>query len=96
MVEILSRCLLDVHRKDGEVYRGYFFIIVDPSKFIGLDKFKANVEQLKKRIKEARKASGVDEIFLPGEHSDRIKEENLKKGYLEIDDKIVEEIKNLK
>jgi L-2-hydroxycarboxylate dehydrogenase (NAD+) len=82
VVEILSRCLLDVHRKNDEVYRGYFFMMFDPSSFIELDKFKENVEELKQQIKSSRKADGFEDILLPGEMSDKIKEENLKKHSL--------------
>ena len=95
MVEILSRCLLDVHREKDEVYRGYFFIVLDPSAFIELQKFKENVEELKEKIKTSRKAPGFDEILLPGEMADKIKEESLKKGYFDVEDKLIEDIKKL-
>jgi L-2-hydroxycarboxylate dehydrogenase (NAD+) len=95
VIEILSRCLLDVHRKDDEIYRGYFFIAIDPSKFIEIGKFLDNVKKLKKRIKSSRKEKGIEEIFLPGERSERTKRENLKKGSIEIDERIIDDIKKL-
>lgn len=96
IVEVLSRCLFNIPL-DGEIKgkRGFMFIIIDPSKFTTIQNFKERNIELIQKIKNSRKAEGVDEIFLPGEQSDRIKEENIKKGYLEIDDKIIEEIKGL-
>jgi len=96
IVEILSRCLFNIPL-DQEIKgkRGFMFIIIDPSKFTTIENFKERNTELVQKIKNSRKAEGVDEIFLPGEQSERIKEENIKKGYLEIDDKIVEEIKEL-
>ncbi len=91
MVEILSRCLMDVKKDKGEVYRGYFFMFVDPSKFLELDKFKENVEELKKEIKNTRNNG----VYLPGEKSEKTKKSNLEKGYVEIDERIINDIKNL-
>jgi LDH2 family malate/lactate/ureidoglycolate dehydrogenase len=78
-----------------KVCRGYLFIVIDPSVFGELSVFKQNVSDLIKKIKSSRKAKGVKEIFIPGERSQRTKEENLKKGYLEVDDKIIKELKEL-
>lgn len=94
-VEILSRCMLDVHKKDGIVNRGYFFIFIDPTKFIEISAFKDNVEELKQKIKNSRKAKGTTEILLPGERSNREKKESLNKGYIEIDDTTFKELKSL-
>ena len=94
IVEILTKIMfnLDIHDKT-KVNRGFFFSFFDPSTFQPITEFKANVTKFISEIKSSRKAEGVAEIFLPGEHSEKLKRENLKKGYLEIDDKIIAGLK---
>lgn len=95
-VEVLSRVMFNIPLgKNIKGKRGYFFIFIDPSKFGDLKDFKNNVSDLKEKIKDSRKAKGVEEIFVPGEQGDKIKIENLKKGYFDIDKNIIEEIKGL-
>ncbi|MFC1753592.1 Ldh family oxidoreductase [Thermoproteota archaeon] len=102
MVEVFSRALFDIpipdvkgENPDVKGSRGFLFILFDPSKFGDLSTYKSNVSDLIKKIKNSRKAKGVEEIFVPGEHSDKLRQENLKKGYLEIEDKLIEDIKAL-
>ncbi len=90
--EILSRTMLNVEEKGK---RGFFFMTINPAAFQDINEFKENVSKLISEIKTARKAEGVKEIFVPGERSEKLKQENLKKGYLEIDDKIINEIKEM-
>ena len=46
---------------------GFFMLLIDPSKFMALDEFKANADNYVRMMKESRKAPGVAEIFMPGE-----------------------------
>ena len=46
---------------------GFCIILIDPSKFMPLEDFKAEVDKYVRMMKESRKAPGVKEIFLPGE-----------------------------
>lgn len=46
---------------------GVCVIIIDPSKFMGIDEFKAAVDGYIRMMKNSRRAPGVSEIFLPGE-----------------------------
>ena len=92
MVEILSKTMFDVP-ETGK--RGFFFMVFNPAAFQDIVKFKEDVSKLIKEIKSSRKAEGVKEIFVPGERSERLKQENLKKDFLEIDEEIVKEIKGL-
>ena len=91
MVEVLTRTMFDI--KDNE--RGFLFIFINPAVFKEINQFKKEVSELITNIKSSRKAEGVEEIFIPGERSEKIKQENLKKDYLEIDDKIIEDIRSL-
>ncbi|MHA1574757.1 MAG: Ldh family oxidoreductase [Alphaproteobacteria bacterium] len=75
--------------------RGFFFAFLNPSVFQPIDQFKESVSKLANEIKNSRKADGVDEIFLPGERSEKTKQENMRKDYLDIDKKIIGDIKKL-
>jgi L-2-hydroxycarboxylate dehydrogenase (NAD+) len=75
--------------------RGYLFLIINPEIFVDIETFKEEISELIKEIKSCKRAEGADEILIPGERAARNMEETLKKGYLDIDDKIVEEIKGL-
>ena len=46
---------------------GFCLILIDPSRFMPLDDFKAEVDRYVRMMKDGRKAPGVREIFLPGE-----------------------------
>ena len=46
---------------------GFCLILIDPSRFMPLEDFKAEVDRYARMMKDGRKAPGVKEIFLPGE-----------------------------
>ena len=46
---------------------GWAILLIDPTKFMPLEDFKARVDDYIRMMKESRKAEGVEEIFLPGE-----------------------------
>ncbi len=79
----------------GSLDRGFLFLVINPEIFVDIKTFKDEVSELIKEIKSSKKASDFDEILIPGERALNLMKENLMKGYLEIDDKIVEDIKNL-
>ena len=93
-IEVLTKTMFGIGSKEDG--RGFLFIFIDPSVFQDIDKFKKDVSFLIQKIKNSRKENGVDEIFFPGEHSERTKEENMKKDYLELDERIINEINLLK
>ena len=96
VIEMLTKEMFDIKLESkAKAGRGYLFIVIDPSVFIDLNKFKQNVSDRINEIKQGRKAEGVSEIFVPGEKSERTKQENLKNGYMEIQDKVIEELKEL-
>ena len=96
VVEILTKTMFDVDIHDEKkAGRGFLFIFFNPKAFIDIKKFKKNVSQMAEEIKSLRHAKGVDEIFIPGERSEKERIQNSKKDYLEIDEKIIKEIKEL-
>lgn len=60
---------------------GFSLILIDPSFFMPLEKFKADVDAYIRSIKSGRKAEGVDEILLPGELEMRRFERFMETGY---------------
>lgn len=81
--------------KSTRELRGFLFILIDPKAFTKISEFKKDVEKLVRDIKNAKKLKGVKEVFIPGERAYRIEQKNLKRGYLEVDKKIIDEIKKL-
>lgn len=59
---------------------GFFMILIDPSKFMPIEEFKAEVDRYARMMKQSRKAEGVEEIFLPGEIEYRKFEQTLQTG----------------
>jgi LDH2 family malate/lactate/ureidoglycolate dehydrogenase len=102
LIEILTGSLVNMPmgiRGKREDYRrserGAVFIAINPSFFMNLEEFKKRNSELIKQIKSSRKADGVNEILIPGEMSRRKRLENLRKGYIEVSEKVIENINKL-
>ncbi|HAT03268.1 MAG TPA: hypothetical protein DCS29_00615 [Candidatus Magasanikbacteria bacterium] len=79
----------------GVGLRGALFIAIDPSKFVDIKIFKRQNSELVKQLKRSRKRKGVREILIPGERAYRHKKICLKRGWIEVDEKVIDEIKGL-
>lgn len=96
MVEILggaltgSRCGHNIEGGWGSV-----FILVDPNILRPIDEFKKDVESLINEVKTSPKMKGFNEIYFPGEQSQKERQNNLKAGEFELSDTIFEQINNL-
>ncbi len=75
---------------------GIFFILFDPTIFRPIEDFKKDINTAISELKGSKKREGVTEIFYPGEKSQKLRQENLKKGYIEVDESLIEKIKNEK
>ncbi len=73
---------------------GFCLIMIDPSKFMPLDEFKAEVDRYVRMMKDSRKAPGVQEIFVPGEIEYR-KLDVMKKTGFEVSEKLAAELATL-
>jgi L-2-hydroxycarboxylate dehydrogenase (NAD+) len=74
---------------------GTFFILIDPNILLPLNEFKDRVESLIQEVKSLPKAKGVEEIYYPGERSQRNRAKALEAGEFELSDKIYEMIQDL-
>jgi LDH2 family malate/lactate/ureidoglycolate dehydrogenase len=73
---------------------GFCLIMIDPSKFMPLDEFKAEVDRYARMMKDSRKAPGVKEIFLPGEIEYK-KLSTMKETGFEVSDALSKELAEL-
>lgn len=75
--------------------RGALYLAIDPSKFVNLQKFKKENSRLVNELKKSRRLLGVKDILLPGERAYRNKALCLKRGWFDVDKKIVDRLNNL-
>ena len=59
---------------------GHLFAAVDIRSFLPINQFNSNLEELLNNIKEGAKATGVSEVFLPGEIEFKTKQTRLREG----------------
>jgi len=81
--------------KPNKKLRGAIYMAIDPSKFVSLNKFKKDNTQLVKELKNSRRRKGVKEILVPGERAYGNKAKCLKRGWFDVDKKIIDKLYNL-
>jgi L-2-hydroxycarboxylate dehydrogenase (NAD+) len=72
--------------------RGFLFMAIDPTIFVSLNEFKSEVDAFLKEVKGSRLAPGFKEILIPGERAARCMKDTLDRGYVEIDEKTIDDI----
>lgn len=94
LIEILAGSYMGRSMKQGKdedyrsTTRGGIIIVFDPNAITNVKKFKKANSTLIKSIKSTKKLKGVDQIRMPGEKGLALKKNVLKKGYLDIDEKL--------
>lgn len=71
---------------------GIIIMAIDPSVFVPLDQFKSQVDALIQEIKKSGRRSGVDELFYPGERSERKRSINREREYINMIDRIYNDL----
>jgi LDH2 family malate/lactate/ureidoglycolate dehydrogenase len=103
MVDILSGIiagaqhapdLRSFHATEGKTGVGASLIALDIQKFIDLGEFKSTMDQYIENLKGLKKASFVNEIFLPGEIEYNNQQESLRIG-INLDDSAVDTLNSL-
>ncbi|MFW5703125.1 MAG: Ldh family oxidoreductase [Candidatus Dojkabacteria bacterium] len=74
---------------------GSLMILIDPNIIRDLEDFKSDVQAAIGELKSSRKMEGFEEIFYPGEQSQRRRQQALEQGYIEIDDKLYSQLMDL-
>ncbi len=95
MVQIIGGALVGADFNNNSDNDGNVVIAINPEAMIGMKRFVSEIEKMKKAMKNAQKIDGVDEILIPGERGDRIRDKILKSGEIEIEDNLLKKIKQL-
>jgi LDH2 family malate/lactate/ureidoglycolate dehydrogenase len=94
MVQIIGGALVGADFNTGKMDNdGNVVIAIDPNALVGTKRFIKETTKMAKAIKSAKKLPGVDEILVPGERGDRIREKVLATGEIEVEDNLLSELK---
>lgn len=81
--------------KSTKKVRGFLFIAINPYAFTTKQDFNRDMAKLIKDVKGAKRIKGVKEIRIPGEVAYKNEIKKMKSGYINLDEKIMEEIEKL-
>lgn len=98
MVEVLTGPLVGASFTgigDTKNNWGNLVMALDPSLLVEPDEFKKNISALAARVKQIKKLPGVQEILLPGERGDRLTNERLASGEIDIEDNLYHELQKV-
>jgi L-2-hydroxycarboxylate dehydrogenase (NAD+) len=74
---------------------GFIMIGINPDIFTSTNQFKMNTSKLIEEIKTSKRLPGVEELYYPGERSNRIRIENKKLTHITMVSQILDEIRAL-
>ena len=67
---------------------GLFFMVLDPKLFMPSDQFPERVSAFRHVIESNRPEAGASTVRVPGDRSQRLRRENLAKGFIPLDEKV--------
>jgi LDH2 family malate/lactate/ureidoglycolate dehydrogenase len=73
-------------------WSGHLVLAIDPELLGGLQVVRQGVSQMIERVKSTKKLSGVEDILVPGERGDRMLQQVLAAGELEVEDNLYNEL----
>ena len=79
---------------EGFCTKGDFMIAIDPRAFVTMREFRAQTRKFIEQVKSSRKAPGVEEIMIPGEPEQKVREQRLRGG-IPISDEIWGELERM-
>ena len=92
LVEILGSVLSGISSKDTEVFgNGVCFIVIDPSAFCPIDRFRNLMDETVAYMKSSEPAPGFEEVLVPGELEFRTMRQRLETG-IPVDDATLTEM----
>jgi len=92
VVELLAGPLVGASFVQSTGDWGSIFIAINPDLLAGADSFKKNASELIKKIKAGRTKDG-QKIHIPGYDSEKAREAILQSGEIEIDEKLINDLK---
>lgn len=93
MVQIIGGALVGADFNNDSDNDGNVVIAIDPDFLVGMKQFVDKVEKIKTAIKSSKKIAGVDEVLVPGERGDKIREEIIQSEEIEVEDNLLDELK---
>ncbi len=90
LVEVLTHPLVSTTQdeKGHKTDWGSLLLVIDPELLVDGNTFAERTAGLVKRLKEAQRLPGIDEILVPGERGDRYMEAVMQAGSIEIEDQL--------
>src|SRR3989338_2076348 len=73
---------------------GSFFILINPELFRDLSDFKSDVDSLINEMKTSKKMKGFDEVYFPGEQSQKNRTNASQSGEIDVPNEFVEQLRN--
>jgi L-2-hydroxycarboxylate dehydrogenase (NAD+) len=94
LVQILAGAFVGADSFDNDSENaGNLVIAIDPNIFLNPEDFKTRVTEIVNKVKSARKLLGVEEILVPGERGNKIKNTALESGEIEIEENLLNGLK---
>jgi L-2-hydroxycarboxylate dehydrogenase (NAD+) len=89
VIQIMAGALVD---SDILKTGGILLMAIDPGIFLPIDDFKKRVAEYLNFVKKSRKMPGVSEILIPGERSERQRQECIKNGIM-LDEELLQQLR---
>lgn len=93
MVQVIGGALVGADFLNRSDNNGNVVIAINPDALAGTDYLLSEVEKMKQAMKASKRLPGVDEVLVPGERGDRVRESILKSGEIEVEDNLLSELK---
>ncbi len=98
MVEVLTGPLVGaafVGIGDSSTNWGNLIIAIDPELLTDRKQFTKNVSAMIKKVKGTKKLPGVNEIYVPGERGNRLRDKRVKENNIDIEENLYAQLKNI-
>ena len=96
LVQVLAGTLVGAASFDNDSENaGNLVMAINPNIFLDESEFKKNVSNMITKIKSARKLSSVNEIMIPGERGNKITQDRLKSGEIEVEDNLLNKLREI-
>lgn len=94
--QILAGTLVNADSFDSDSDNaGNFVMAIDPEMFKPIDQFKKEISDMINSIKSARKLTGVEEIFVPGERGNRTANRHIESDEIDVEDNLLKALKEV-
>lgn len=71
---------------------GNLIYVIDPSLLVDTKTFRLQVSQMVEKVKSTKKMPGVGEIYVPGERGNKLAQERIRSGEIEVEDNLLKEL----